>query len=116
VITDSNYAEAMLRYFIKKGDPKSGGFRPRVVIRFPHTAVEKAGRLQHPGGRAGVFEFPESKAADWSGPADFGTAGQQVCDIGGGTTDVAVFSLATLSRAIGYASPVTRWTTRLSTT
>jgi rod shape-determining protein MreB len=110
VITDFELCEAMLRYFIKKAIHRSGGLRPRVVIAIPGsiTAVEKRA-VFNSAERAGagqVFLIPESKAAGiGAGLPISEPLASMVCDIGGGTTDVAVFSLADIvaSRSIRIA-------------
>lgn len=99
VITDFELCEAMLRYFIRKAVRQSHGFRPRVVIAVPGsiTPVEKRA-VFNSAERAGagqVFLIPESKAAGiGAGLPISEPMASMVCDIGGGTTDVAVFSLA----------------------
>ncbi len=99
VITDFELCEAMLRYFINKAIRRSGGLRPRVVIAIPGsiTAVEKRA-VFNSAERAGagqVFLIPESKAAGiGAGLPIAEPLASMVCDIGGGTTDVAIFSLA----------------------
>lgn len=99
VITDFELCEAMLRYFIKKAIKKTHGLRPRVIIAVPGsiTPVEKRA-VFNSAERAGagqVFLIPESKAAGiGAGLPIAEPMASMVCDIGGGTTDVAVFSLA----------------------
>lgn len=99
VITDFELCEAMLRYFIRKALQKSHGLRPRVVIAVPGsiTPVEKRA-VFNSAERAGageVFLIPESKAAGiGAGLPISEPMASMVCDIGGGTTDVAIFSLA----------------------
>jgi rod shape-determining protein MreB len=110
VITDFELCEAMLRYFIKKAIRSSTGPRPRVVIAIPGsiTAVEKRA-VFNSAERAGagqVFLIPESKAAGiGAGLPISEPLASMVCDIGGGTTDVAVFSLSDIvaSRSIRIA-------------
>ena len=100
----------MLRYFIRKATHRSGGLRPRVVIAIPGsiTAVEKRA-VFNSAERAGagqVFLIPESKAAGiGAGLPISEPLASMVCDIGGGTTDVAVFSLSDIvaSRSIRIA-------------
>lgn len=99
VITDFELCEAMLRYFIRKAIHKSGGLRPRVVIAVPGsiTHVEKRA-VFNSAERAGagqVYLIPESKAAGIGAGLPLAEPlASMVCDIGAGTTDVAVFSLA----------------------
>src|SRR5262245_4677053 len=98
VITDFELCEAMLRYFIQKASRRSAGLRPRVVIAVPGgiTPVEKRA-VFNSAERAGagrVFLIEESKAAGiGAGLPISEPLASMVCDIGGGTTDVAVFSL-----------------------
>ena len=104
VISDFEVTEAMLRYFIRKA---AGGGRPllagpRVVIAIPSgiTAVEK--RAVHESAeRAGarrVYVVPEPFAAAIGAglPVSESTA-SMIVDIGGGTTEVAIISLADIS-------------------
>lgn len=99
VITDFELCEAMLRYFIRKALRQSHGFRPRVVIAVPGgiTPVEKRA-VFNSAERAGagqVFLISESKAAGiGAGLPIAEPMASMVCDIGGGTTDVAIFSLS----------------------
>lgn len=99
VITDFELCEAMLRYFIRKATLGSGGLRPRVVISVPGgiTPVERRA-VFHSAERAGagqVYLISESKAAGiGAGLPISEPLASLVCDIGGGTTDVALFSLA----------------------
>jgi len=99
VITDFELCEAMLRYFIQKALRQSHGLRPRVVMAVPGgiTPVEKRA-VFNSAERAGagrVFLLPESKAAGiGAGLPIAEPMASMVCDIGGGTTDVAIFSLA----------------------
>jgi rod shape-determining protein MreB len=99
VITDFELCEAMLRYFINKASRRSGGLRPRVVIAVPGsiTAVEKRAVFNSAerAGAGDVYLISESKAAGiGAGLPIAEPLASMVCDIGGGTTDVALFSLA----------------------
>lgn len=98
VITDFELCESMLRYFMNKAVGGGRGFRPRVVIAVPGsiTAVEKRAVFNsvERAGASEVFLIPESKAAAiGAGLPISEPLASMVCDIGGGTTDVAVFSL-----------------------
>src|SRR6185369_14709993 len=99
VITDFELCEAMLRYFIRKALQQSHGFRPRVVIAVPGgiTPVEKRA-VFNSAERAGagqVFLIPEPKAAGiGAGLPIAEPMASMVCEIGGGTTEVAVLSLS----------------------
>ncbi len=98
VITDFELCEAMLRYFIQKATRHSRGLRPRVVIAVPGgiTPVEKRA-VFNSAERAGagrVYLIEESKAASiGAGLPISEPMASMVCDIGGGTTEVAVMSL-----------------------
>jgi rod shape-determining protein MreB len=110
VITDFELCEAMLRYFIRKAVPQRRTLRPRVVIAVPGgiTPVEKRA-VFNSAERAGagrVFLVSESKAAGiGAGLPISEPMASMVCDIGGGTTEVAVLSLAdvVVSRSIRVA-------------
>jgi rod shape-determining protein MreB len=98
VITDFELCEAMLQYFIKKASRQSRGLRPRVVIAVPGgiTPVEKRA-VFNSAERAGagrVYLLEESKAASiGAGLPISEPMASMVCDIGGGTSEVAVLSL-----------------------
>jgi rod shape-determining protein MreB len=99
VITDFELCEAMLRYFLRKAQPPGLRMRPRVLVAVPGciTPVEKRAVLnstQRAGARQ-VFLIPEAKAAAVGcGLPVAEPVASMVCDIGGGTTEVAVMSLA----------------------
>src|SRR5258708_24476530 len=96
---------------MKKASSSSGGLRPRVVMAIPGsiTAVEKRA-VFNSAERAGagqVFLIPESKAAGiGAGLPIAEPLASMVCDIGGGTTDVAAFRLA--DTGAGGATPIAR--------
>ena len=101
VISDFEVTEAMLRYFIRKvhGRGKAGLARPRVVIAVPSgiTAVERRAVVDS-AERAGarkVFLVDEPMAAGiGSGLPVANPTASMIVDIGGGTTEVAIMSLA----------------------
>lgn len=104
VIADFDITEEMLSYFIKKAHRKRNilGIRPRVVIAVPTgiTAVEKRAVLNS-AERAGarkVYLVEEPMAAGIGAglPVSEATA-SMIVDIGGGTTEVAIMSLADIS-------------------
>ena len=104
VIADFDITEEMLSYFIKKAHRKRSifGIRPRVVIAVPTgiTAVEKRAVLNS-AERAGarkVYLVEEPMAAGIGAglPISEATA-SMIVDIGGGTTEVAIMSLADIS-------------------
>jgi rod shape-determining protein MreB len=98
VITDFELCEVMLRYFIQKASRNIKGLRPRVVIAVPGgiTPVERRA-VFNSAERAGagrVFLIEESKAAGiGAGLPISEPIASMVCDIGGGTSDVAILSL-----------------------
>ena len=98
VITDFELCEAMLRYFIQKASRQTRGLKPRVIIAVPGgiTPVEKRA-VFNSAERAGagrVYLIEESKAAGiGAGLPISEPIASMVCDIGGGTSDVAIFSL-----------------------
>src|SRR3989338_7933941 len=99
VITDFEIAEAMLRYFIKKVNSSKPLVRPRIVIAIPSgiTEVEKRAvkdSALHAGARE-VFMLEEPMAAAIGvGLPIQDPSGNMIIDIGGGTTEMAVISLA----------------------
>ncbi len=98
VITDFELCEAMLRYFMRKAQRQGLRAKPRVLVAVPGciTPVEKRAvynSTQRAGARE-VLIMPESKAAAiGAGLPITEPVASMVCDIGGGTTDVAVYSL-----------------------
>ncbi|PKL47449.1 MAG: rod shape-determining protein [Planctomycetes bacterium HGW-Planctomycetes-1] len=102
VISDFEITEAMLGYFIRKVHGRGGLVRPRVVIAVPSgiTAVERRAVIDS-AERAGarkVFLVDEPMAAGIGAglPITEPTA-SMIIDIGGGTTEVAIMSLADIS-------------------
>jgi rod shape-determining protein MreB len=92
----------MLSYFIRKVHGRRGLVRPRVVVSVPSgiTAVEKRAVLdsaERAGGRK-VYLVQEPMAAGIGAglPITEPTA-SMIVDIGGGTTEVAIMSLADVS-------------------
>ncbi len=99
VIADFEITENMLRYFIKKVHQRRYLVKPRMVIAIPSgiTEVEKRAvkdSAMHAGARE-VYLVEEPKAAAIGvGLPIQEPAGNMIIDIGGGTTEVAVISLA----------------------
>jgi rod shape-determining protein MreB len=97
VIADFDITEKMLRYFIKKVQPRRWA-RPRIIICVPsgitgveRRAVEEA--AYHAGARrAYTIEEPMAAAIGVDLPVHE-PAGSVIVDVGGGTTEVAVISL-----------------------
>ncbi len=98
VITDFELCEAMLRYFLRKAQRRGWRARPRVLVAVPGsiTPVERRA-VYNSAQRAGagrVLLVPEAKAAAIGvGLPVAEPVASMVCDIGGGTTEVAVLSL-----------------------
>ncbi len=99
VIADFEIAEAMLRYFIQKAHNRSTYLRPRIVIAVPSgiTEVEKRAvresALSASAREVYLIEEPMA-AAIGAGLPITEPSGNMILDIGGGTTEVAVISLA----------------------
>jgi rod shape-determining protein MreB len=99
VIADFDAAERMLGYFIKKANPRKTFSRPRVIIGVPSeiTQVERRA-VKDSAYRAKASEvhlIEEGMAAAIGAGMPIGEAvGNMIVDIGGGTTDIAVISLA----------------------
>lgn len=110
VIADFEITEAMLAYFITRVHNRRFGVRPRVVIGVPSgiTTVEKQA-VYNSAERAGarqVYLIEEPRAAGiGAGLPIQEPMAHMVVDIGGGTADIAVTSLAELvaSRSIKVA-------------
>ena len=103
VISDFEITEAMLGYFIRKVNGKRPLLRPRVVIAVPSgiTAVEKRAVLDS-AERAGarrvyLVEEPMAAGIGANLPIVEATA-SMIVDIGGGTTEVAIMSLADIAQ------------------
>jgi rod shape-determining protein MreB len=99
VITDFELCEAMLRYFMRKAQRQSWSLKPRVLVGAPGsiTPVEKRALFNsaHRAGARQVFLISEAKAAAIGvGLPIAEPVASMVCDIGGGTTEVAVMSLS----------------------
>src|SRR5258708_596041 len=99
VIADFDITEAMLRYFIRKVHNQSFRVAPRVVIAIPSgiTEVEKRAVKEsatHAGAREVLtLEEPMAAAIGVGLPVDE-PAANMIVDIGGGTTEIAIISLA----------------------
>jgi len=107
VIADFEVTEAMLRYFINKVHNRRTLVHPRIIISVPSgiTQVEKRA-VKESAESAGarevyLIEEPMAAAIGAGLPITEPTA-NMVVDIGGGTTEVAVISLA----GIVYSSSV----------
>ncbi|RKY25867.1 MAG: rod shape-determining protein [Planctomycetota bacterium] len=102
VISDFEITEAMLSYFIRKVHDRGGLVRPRVVIAVPSgiTAVERRAVIDS-AERAGarrVYLVDEPMAAGiGSGLPITDPTASMIVDIGGGTTEVAILSLADIA-------------------
>lgn len=99
VIADFEIAEKMLRHFISKAHNRSAFVWPRIIICVPsritqveQRAVRDSASLA--GGREVYLVEEPIAAAIGAGLPIAEPSGNMVVDIGGGTTDVAVISLA----------------------
>ena len=103
VIADFDVTEAMLRYFIQKVHHRKL-VQPRVVVAVPSGITEVERRaVEDSVTRAGASEFYPIKqplaAAIGAGLPVAEPAGNMVVDIGGGTAEIAVISLANIVQA-----------------
>ncbi|SFI60847.1 rod shape-determining protein [Jannaschia pohangensis] len=99
VIADFDVAEEMIKHFIRKVHKRSTFTKPKIIVCVPHgaTPVEKRAIRQSVLGagarKAGLIAEPIAAAIGAGMPITDPT-GSMVVDIGGGTTEVAVLSLA----------------------
>ncbi len=98
-IADFEVTEAMLRYFITKVHNRRTMVKPRIVICVPNgiTEVEKRAVREsaESAGAREVYLIEEPMAAAIGAELPVAEAsGNMIVDIGGGTTEVAVISLA----------------------
>ena len=110
VIADFEITEAMLRHFITKAHGNRRFVRPRVVIAVPSgiTEVEKRAvkdSAMHAGAREVYLIEEPMAAAIGVGLPVTDPAANMIVDIGGGTTEVAIISLAGIvfSRSVRVA-------------
>lgn len=112
VISEFEITEAMLNYFIEKAHQQSWVPipRPRVVVGIPSgvTEVEKRAVYEatmSAGARETFLIEEPVAAAIGAGLPIQETRGSMIIDIGGGTTEVAVFSLGgiVISRSVRVA-------------
>src|SRR5512145_2445210 len=107
VIDDFDITEAMLRYFIHKIHNRRTLVRPRIVICVPFGVSEVEKRAvkesaESAGAREVYLMEEPMAAAIGAGLPVTEPTGNMIVDIGGGTTEVAVISLA----GIVYAKSV----------
>ena len=110
VIADFDAAEKMLGYFIKKAHRRKSFVRPRVIIGVPSeiTQVERRA-VKESAYRAKASEVhlieEGMAAAIGAGLPITEASGSMIVDVGGGTTDIAVISLAGIvySRSVRIA-------------
>lgn len=99
VIADFEITEAMLRYFIRKANNNRSRVRPRIIVCVPFGITEVERRaVRESAESAGarevyLVEEPMASAIGAGLPITEPT-GSMIVDIGGGTTEVAVISLA----------------------
>ncbi|HQB45934.1 MAG TPA: rod shape-determining protein [Polyangiaceae bacterium] len=99
VIADFEITEAMLRWFIARANTRRTLVKPRIIICVPFgiTEVEKRAVKESAEGAGAreVYLIEEPMAAAiGAGLPITEPSGNMVVDIGGGTTEVAVISLA----------------------
>ena len=99
VIADFEVTEAMLRYFILRAHQRKTFVHPRIIICVPYgiTEVEKRAVREsaESAGAREVYLIEEPMAAAiGAGLPITQPSGNMSVDIGGGTTEVAVISLA----------------------
>ena len=99
VIADFEHTERMLDYFIKKAHNRRTFVRPRIVIGVPSQIIQVEKRAvresayRAKASEVALVEEPMAAAIGAGMPITEPT-GNMIVDIGGGTTDVAVISMA----------------------
>ncbi|MFQ5464649.1 MAG: rod shape-determining protein [Thermodesulfobacteriota bacterium] len=104
VIADFEVTEEMLKYFITKVHNRRLLVRPRIIVGVPSgiTQVEKRAVREsaYSAGAAEVYLIEEPMAAAiGAGLPITEPSGNMIVDIGGGTSEIAVISLAGIVRA-----------------
>ncbi|MFQ5454846.1 MAG: rod shape-determining protein [Nitrospirota bacterium] len=99
VIADFDITEKMLRHFIIKAHNRKTFVRPRIIVSVPSNITQVEQRAVRDSaelaGAREVYLIEQTKAAAiGAGLPIAEPCGNMVVDIGGGTTDVAVISLA----------------------
>ena len=99
VIADFEVTERMLDHFIKKAHNRKIAVRPRIIISVPSEITQVERRAVRDSalkaGASEVFLVEQAMvAAIGAGLPIAEPTGNMIVDIGGGTTDVAVISLA----------------------
>ncbi len=99
VIADFDVAERMLNYFIRKVHRRRSLVHPRIVLTVPSEITQVEKRAVRDSARAAgareVYLIEEPMAAALGAGLPIETPGaHMIVDIGGGTTEVAIMSLA----------------------
>ncbi|MBI4803492.1 MAG: rod shape-determining protein [Elusimicrobia bacterium] len=110
VIADFEVTQEMIKYFIRKVHNRRSLLHPRIVIGIPSSITEVEKRaVQESAEQAGarevyLIEEPMAAAIGSELPVSEPHA-SMICDIGGGTTEVAVISLGgmVVAKAIDVA-------------
>ena len=102
VISDFEVTEAMLAYFIRKAHGGNGFIRPRVVIGVPSgiTDVERQAVIstaERAGARKVYLVVEPMAAGIGAGLPITDPTASMIVDIGGGTTEIAIMSLADIA-------------------
>ena len=110
VIADFEVTAAMLKYFIQTAHNRKSFVKPRIIIGIPSgiTEVEKRAvreAAESAGAREVYLIEQPMAAAIGAGLPITEPSGNMIVDIGGGTTDIAVISLAGIvySKAVRVA-------------
>jgi len=104
VIADFEVTEEMLKYFIAKVHNRKFFVRPRIIVGVPSgiTQVEKRAVKEsaYSAGASEVYLIEEPMAAAiGAGLPITDPSGNMIVDIGGGTSEIAVISLAGIVRS-----------------
>ena len=103
VIADFEITAAMLRYFIRAAHNRSALVKPRIIIGIPSGITEVERRAVREAAKSAAREVylieQPIAAAIGAGLPITEPSGSMIVDIGGGSSDVAVISLAGIVRA-----------------
>jgi rod shape-determining protein MreB len=102
VVADLDYCEALLRCLIERAGPRGWGRRPRLLVAIPGriTGVERQAVLcsaRRAGARQTMLMHRAHAAALGAGLPVSESSASMICDLGSGTTELAVLCLGSIT-------------------